>query len=158
MVTLWPTTQCRLIPPAMFCRCRKVPWCMSSGEQGWKSCLTACNCHRNTKQAEWMLRFSIANVTLGSFCLQIQSARIYFCLNIHCVDSNFVRDKILQSESEFPVRGCIAFAAPLPPLSFLPFTTLVYMKENYLNELYRGKVISVPDTVIFLCKMTCYLG
>lgn len=103
-----------------------------------------------------MSGFSIANVTLHSFCLQIQSAYIYFYLNIHCVDSNFVRDKILQSEPEFPVKGCISFAAPLPsPLSSLPLTTLVYLKQNYLNELCRGKVISVPDTAILLCKMTC---
>jgi len=100
-----------------------------------------------------MLGFSIANVTLDSLCLQIQSAYIYFYLNIHCVDSNFVRDKILQSEREFPVKGCISFAAPPP--SSLPLTTLVYMKQNYLNELCRGKVISVPDTAILLCKMTC---
>lgn len=55
----------------------------------------------------------------GFTLLQIQSAYIYFYLNIHCVDSNFVRDKILQSEPEFPVKGCISFAAsPRPPPIF----------------------------------------
>lgn len=156
MVTLWPATRSRLIPPAVMCRWRKVPWCMSLGERGWKSCLNACNCHRITKQAKWMLGFSIANVTLDSLCLQIQSAYIYFYLSIHCVDSNFVRDKILQSEPEFPVNGCISIAAaPIPPLSSLPLTTLVYMKQNYFNESGRVKVISVPDTAILLCKIAC---
>lgn len=103
-----------------------------------------------------MLGSSVANVTLDSLCLQIQSACIYFYLNVRCVDSNFVRDKILQSEAQFPVNGCIAFAAALlPPLLSLPLTTLVYMKQNYLNESGRAKVISVPDTAILLCKMAC---
>lgn len=117
MVTLWPTTQSRLVPPAVFCECRKVPWCMSSGEQGWKSCLKACNCHRSTKQAEWMSGFPTANVTLHSFCLQIQSAYIYFYLNIHCVDSNFVRDKILQSEPVSSKR--MHFICRSPPSSII---------------------------------------
>lgn len=158
MVTLWPATQSCLIPPAMFCRCRKVPWCMSSGERQWKSCLNACSCHRNTKQAKWMLGVSVANVTLDSLCLQIQSVYIYFCLNMHSVDSNFVRDKIFQSETEFPVNRCISFAAFFffffLTLSFLPLTTLAYMKQNYLNELCRGKVISVPTAAILLYKIT----
>lgn len=81
-----------------------------------------------------MLGFSIANVILDSLCLQIQAAYIYFYLSIHCVDSNFVRDKILQSEPEFPVKGCISFATPHPPLTSLPFTTLVYTKQNYTNR------------------------
>lgn len=134
MVTLRPATQSCLIPPAMFCRCRKVPWCMSSGERQWKSCLNACSCHRNTKQAKWMLGVSVANVTLDSLCLQIQSVCIYFCLNMHSVDSNFVRDKIFQSETEFPVNRCISFAA-----FFFFFSHTIFSASHHLG-LHEAKL------------------
>lgn len=44
---------------------------------------------------------SESNAALHSLGLQIHSLYIYFYLNMHCVDSNFVRDKILQSEPGF---------------------------------------------------------
>lgn len=145
MVTPWPATPSRLIPPAVFRRGRKAPWCMSAGKRQWKSCLNISNCHWNTKQAKWML--VVQYLTLPCIHLARRFTHYIFISILTCtVLTVIMLGTKYYSQNQGFTKQMHFICGSLLPLPLLPLPPPCSA---------RSKITGMSSTEVKYCQSRC---